>query len=219
MNAKAMLVAAAAGGLFLPPMHNWTADLSPLPGHRISGNATFNGDTKDVVKVSLTLENAQPNSTVQWHIHKGACSMTEAPIVGKESDYSPVPSDGSGRVNTTATIPINLNVGGYSIRVHQSGDSANRSQDYYRNQDSTRRDTTMSRDTTMPRDTTVTDTTMRRDSMPTTQREDSTMQRDTSSTSKWQDSTNRTMSSQGQDKNLAACGDLRPQGGEKANRQ
>jgi len=232
MIIKGLLVAAAAGGLVIPAMHNWTADLSPMPGHRVSGNATFNGDTKDVVKVSLTLENAQPNSSLRWHVHKGSCSMTDAPIVGKESSYSPVQADGSGRVNTTVSLPMNLNVGGYSIRVHESGDSSNRTnRDYYRSQDSTtRRDSSMTRDTTMRRDTTMTrDTTMRRDTtMPTTHREDSTMNR-----SRWQDTT-RNRYSQTQDSSrrtsssmtgtpksndVAACGDLRPQGGEKANRQ
>ena len=193
MVTKALLVAVAAGGLAVPAMHNWTADLTPMPGHKISGTATFDGDTKNAVKVSLTLENAQPNSTVRWHIHQGACSKTDAPIVGKDDAYTAAQTDGSGRVNTTASLPINLNVGGYSIRVHETVDPTKTTSDPYKSQDSTaRKDTTVTRDTTYKRDT--------------------TMQSSPSSSS--------SMASQpksGDD--LAACGDLKPQGGEKANRQ
>ncbi len=121
-NVSAMLVAAASGGLMIPAMHNWTADLKPTPGHQVSGTATFNGDTKDVVKVSLTLENAQPNTTLTWHVHKGACAVTDGPIVGKQSAYAPVQVDGSGRVNTTVDLPMDLNGSTYSVRVHESAD-------------------------------------------------------------------------------------------------
>jgi hypothetical protein len=218
MGTKALLVAAAAGGLIVPAMHNWTADLTPMPGHRVSGTATFNGDTKNEVKVSLTLENATPNSSLKWHIHQGACSRTDAPIIGKESSYSPVQADGSGRVNTTVTLPINLNVGGYSVRVHESG-GADANRDYYRSDSTAQRDTSATRDTTMQRDTTMSrDTTMRRDTMM--QREDSTYKRDTTA-SRWQDTskTSSSMTNQQKSDDLAACGDLKPQSGEKANRQ
>jgi hypothetical protein len=187
-NTKATLVAAALAGLGIPVMHNWTADLTPMPGHRVSGTATFNGDTKDVVKVSLTLENAQPNSTVKWHVHKGACTETNAPIVGKESAYPAAQADGSGRVSTTVNVPGNLNESGYSVRVHE--DSSNPSgKDYYKSQDSTMsRDTTMHQDKMYPRDTTK---------------------------SQWPA---KATSDKSEKLATAACGDLKPQTGEKANR-
>jgi hypothetical protein len=196
MITKALLIAAAAGGLIvLPPMHKWTADLTPMPGHRISGSATFDGDTKNEVKVSLTLENATPNSSIAWHIHKGACSATDAPIIGKDSEYTPAQADGSGKVTTTVSLPINLNVGGYSVRVHAPAEAAT------------------------PKTEVKTDSTMSRDTTP--MRTDTTVARDTSAW-KSKDATKKyeptTPSSNPGKPELAACGDLRLQGGEKANR-
>ena len=184
---NALLVAAAAGGLVVLPMHNWVADLTPTTGTKVSGTATFNGDTKDVTKVTLTLENAQPNATVAWHVHQGACTAADAPVIGKESDYMPATADGSGRVNTSVSLPINLNASGYSVRVHEKSDTTSR-KDYYRSQDSTSRDTTMMRDTTM---SSTKDTTWKNPS-PTP--------------------------SDSKSPSVSACGDLRPQSGEKANR-
>jgi hypothetical protein len=186
-NLKAIAIAAGLAGLSVPMMHDWTASLTPMPGHRISGTATFNGDTKDVVKISLTLENAQPNSTLKWHVHKGACTETSAPIVGKESEYPAATADGSGRISTTLNLPLNLNQSGYSVRVHENADGANKdNRDYYKSQDSTMmKDTTMHRDRMYPRDTTK--------------------------SSQW--------SPKSSDKlETAACGDLKPATGEKANR-
>lgn len=193
MWTKAMLVAAATGGIVLAPMHNWTADLNPMPGHRITGRATFDGSEKDVVKVNLTLENAPVNTTVQWHIHQGACSQPDAEIIGEKSAYTPAQTDASGRANSSVSVPVNLNASGYSIRVHAPRDT---SQMNYPQADTT------TRDTTMIRDTTVTDTTTSNRDINSTQQKTTT----------WQSQ------NPGGDE-LAACGDLRPDDTERANRQ
>jgi hypothetical protein len=130
------LTAALSGGLLVARMNDWVADLNPVAGHKLSGTAVLTSEAKGKTSITLTLSDAEPNAMLQWHLNKGPCAMTSAPVYPRSGAFPPLRSDQNGRVSTTVMVAMDIDESVYSVRVHEKASGAS-------SYDPMARDTTM----------------------------------------------------------------------------
>lgn len=98
----------------------WSATLAPAAGGTVRGSATVVGTGGSRTRVVVTVEGSANGSLHPWDFHEGRCGSNGS-IVGRASDYPPIPIGGSGAATMSLEIPATLRSrGDYYIDVHES---------------------------------------------------------------------------------------------------
>jgi hypothetical protein len=98
----------------------WTAVLESKGGSDIRGTATVESLGADSARATIQLTGAKAGTAYNWAIHSGSCG-SKGQLFGKESQYTAITADQSGRVTGTATIAAPApSKGDYSVTVFKS---------------------------------------------------------------------------------------------------
>lgn len=98
----------------------WSASLAPTGSGTVRGSATVIGTGGSRTRVVVTIEGSANGSLHPWDIHEGRCGSNGS-IVGRASDYPPIPIGGAGAATMSLEIPATLRSrGDYYIDVHES---------------------------------------------------------------------------------------------------
>ena len=99
----------------------WTAVLAPTDGGTVRGKALAIGTgERRGTRLVVTIEGSRNGALHPWDIHEGRCGGNGA-IVGRASDYPPVPIGGAGAATMSLEVPVELRSrGDYYVDVHES---------------------------------------------------------------------------------------------------
>lgn len=98
----------------------WSATLEPSQGGTVRGSASVVGTGGARTRVIVTVEGSANGSLHPWDIHEGRCGGNGS-IVGRASDYPPIPIGGAGAATMSLEIPATLRSRGeYYLDVHES---------------------------------------------------------------------------------------------------
>ena len=97
----------------------WSATLVPSNGSTVSGTATAESGIPDSTRLKISIRGAEPNASLPWHIHNGACGSA-GEILGSESAYPALQVSGGGTAEATVTLAIRPSkTGSYAVQVHK----------------------------------------------------------------------------------------------------
>ena len=98
----------------------WSATMQPTGDGTVRGAATVVGTGGARTRVVVTVEGSTNGSLHPWDIHEGRCG-SNGRIVGRASDYPPIPIGGAGAATMSLEIPATLRSrADYYIDVHES---------------------------------------------------------------------------------------------------
>jgi hypothetical protein len=97
----------------------WSATLVPTNESTVSGTATAESGIPDSTRLKISIRGAEPNATLPWHIHNGACGSA-GEVLGSGSAYPALQVSGGGTAEATVTLAIRPSkTGSYAVQVHK----------------------------------------------------------------------------------------------------